>query len=177
MTPPSSRLQFENNSARMHTRSLLPLALLAMSPAVAQQPRKLTLSQAEQTALSNHPRISSASLLAEVAKSGITEARAPLYPQLSGNFTAAAADHSSTLAAGTIQTSSLYSRVAAGVALSQLITDFGRTANLTESAKLRAGAQEQIVGSTRSAILIEVDQAYYQALAADTVLKVSQAVV
>jgi outer membrane protein len=67
--------------------------------------------------------------------------------------------------------------VAAGVTVSQLITDFGRTANLAESAKLRAAAQEQVVGNTRAAILIEVNQAYYQALAADTVLKVAQAVV
>ncbi len=67
--------------------------------------------------------------------------------------------------------------MAAGVTVSQLVTDFGRTANLAESAKLRASAQEQIVGNTRAAILIEVDQAYYQALAADTVLQVAQAVV
>jgi outer membrane protein len=87
------------------------------------------------------------------------------------------AEHNGTLAAGTVQTSSLYSRVAAGVTISQLVTDFGRTANLGEAAKLRASAQEQIVSDTRAGILIEVDQAYYQALVADTVLKVAQAVV
>jgi outer membrane protein len=76
-----------------------------------------------------------------------------------------------------VQTSSLYSRVAAGVTVSQLISDFGRTANLAGAAKLRASAQEQIVGNTRAAILIGVEQAYYQALAADTVQKVAQAVV
>jgi outer membrane protein len=135
------------------------------------------LAQAEQVALRNHPRISSVSLLAQAAKSVVTEARAPLYPVLSGNFTGVAAQHSSTLAAGTVQTSSLYSRVAAGVTVSQLITDFGRTTNLGESAKLRASAQEQITEDTRAAILIEVDQAYFQALAADTVLRVAQAVV
>jgi outer membrane protein len=165
----------------MQKRPLLTIALLAVGPtarlAIAQAPKRLTLSQAEQIALRNHPRISSASLLAEAAKSVITEARSPLYPVLSGNFTSVAAEHNSTLAAGTVQTSSLYSRVAAGITVSQLITDFGRTANLAESAKLRASAQEQVVGNTRAAILIEVDQAYYQALAADTVLKVAQAVV
>ena len=67
--------------------------------------------------------------------------------------------------------------MAAGITVSQLITDFGRTANLAESAKLRASAQGQIVGNTRAAILIEVDQAYYQALGAETVLRVAQAVV
>lgn len=144
---------------------------------MAQSPQRLTLAQAEQIALRNHPRVSSASLLAGAAKSGITEARARLYPVLSGDLTSVAAEHSSTLAAGVVQTSSLYSRVAAGAAFSQLITDFGRTANLAESAKLRASAQEQIVGNTRAAILIEVDQAYYQALAADMVLRVAQAVV
>jgi outer membrane protein len=165
----------------MQKRPLLTIALLAIGPtgrlAMAQSPKRLTLSQAEEIALRNHPRISSASLIAEAAKRVITEARAPLYPVLSGNFTGVGAEHNSTLAAGAIQTSSLYSRVAAGVTVSQLITDFGRTANLSESAKLRASSQEQIVGNTRAAIRIEVDQAYYQALAADTVLKVAQAVV
>jgi outer membrane protein len=151
--------------------------VLAAPLAMAQASRKLTLSEAEQTALRNHPRIASASLLAESAKSVITEARAGLYPMLSGNLTSVGAEHNTTLAAGTVQTSSLYSRVAAGVTVSQLISDFGRTANLADAAKLRASAQEQIVGNTRAAILIGVDQAYYQALAADTVQKVAQAVV
>jgi outer membrane protein len=180
MIPPSSRLPFEKNQARMQKRPFLTIVLLALSPveplATAQPPKKLTLSEAEQIALRNHPRISSASLVAQAAKSVVTEARAPLYPMLSGNFTSVGAEHNTTLAAGTVQTSSLYSRVAAGVTVSQLITDFGRTSNLTETAKLRAAAQEQIVGNTRAAILVEVDQAYYEALAADTVLKVAQAV-
>jgi outer membrane protein len=164
----------------MRTQLTLAVVSLGISVfgniAIAQLP-KLTLAQAEQVALRNHPRIGSASLLAEAAKSAITEARAPLYPVLSGNLTGVVAQHSSTLAAGTVQTSSLYSRVAAGVTVSQLVTDFGRTASLAESARLRASAQEQITGDTRAAILIEVDQAYFQALAADTVLRVARAVV
>jgi outer membrane protein len=165
----------------MQTRPFLAIALLAISQgarlAVAQAPRRLTLSEAEQIALHNHPRISSANFLADAAKSIVTESRAPLYLSLSGNVTSVGAEHNSTLAAGTVQTSSLYSRVAAGVTLTQLITDFGRTSNLVESAKLRAAAQQQVVENTRAAILIAVDQAYYQALAADTVLRVAQAVV
>jgi outer membrane protein len=66
--------------------------------------------------------------------------------------------------------------VAAGLTIGQLITDFGRTSNLVETAKLRESAQEQLVGNTRATILIEVQQAYYRALAADSVLKVAQAV-
>jgi len=160
----------------MWNRTLLTLAISAVAMAQA-PPKKLTLAEAEQLAIRNHPRIQSAGFLAEAAKAVVTEARSPLYPIVSGAFTSAAAQHSSTLAAGTIQTSSLYSRVAAGITVTQLVTDFGRTTNLAESAKLRASAQQQLIGNTRAGILIEVDQAYYQALAADTVLRVAQAVV
>jgi outer membrane protein len=164
-------------------KKLVSLAVLiiiigiTMQMAQAQTLRRLTRTEAEQIALRNHPRISSANLVAEAAKSVVTEARSPLYPLASGNFTAVGAEHNSTLSAGTVQTSSLYSRVAAGITVSQLITDFGRTSSLAESAKLRASAQEQLAGNTRAAILIDVDEAYYQALAADAVLRVSQAVV
>ena len=165
----------------MLKRSLLAISLMAVCPAgrfaVAQSLKRLTLAEAEQMALRNHPRIGSANLAAQAAKSAVTEARAPLYPLLAGNFTGVGADHDTTLSAGAVQTSSLYSRVAAGVTVSQLVTDFGRTSNLAAAARLRSSAQEQIVANTRAAVLIEVDQAYYQALAADTVLKVAQAVV
>ena len=152
------------------------LAAVAGSLA-AQAPARLTLDNAEKIALRNHPRIQSANLVAQAAKSAVTEARAPFYPTVAGNFTNVGAEHNSTLAAGTIQTSSLFSRVAAGLTVSQLVTDFGRTSNLAESAKLRASAQEQLTGNARAIIVSQVDQAYYEALAADTVLKVSQAVV
>jgi outer membrane protein len=154
-----------------------PLALALLCACIASgQAKPLTRSEAEQLALRNHPRIESANLLSGAAKSVVTEARSGLYPQISGSLTGVGAEHSSTLAAGTLQTSSLYSRVAAGVTVSQLVTDFGRTKNLTESAKSKALAQNQIVGNTRAQILIEVDQAYYQQLAADSVLNVAKAV-
>jgi outer membrane protein len=165
----------------MQKRSLLAIALIATGPFARhamsqQQARKLTLSQAEEVAIRDHPRVGSANLNAEAAKSVVAEARAGLYPFLAGNVTSVGAEHNSTLAAGTVQTSSLYSRVAAGIAVGQLLADFGRTANLVASAKLRAAAQQQNLGNTRAEIVIEVDRAYYQALAADSVLKVAQAV-
>lgn len=143
----------------------------------AQVSKRLTLTEAEQLALQNHPRIASANLLTEAAKAVVTETRAPLYPLLSGNATAVAAQHGSTLAVGTIQTSSLFSRTAFGVSLTQLITDFGRTSNLIGAAKLHVSAQEHVEANARSEVIAAVDQAYYQALAADSVLKVANAVV
>jgi outer membrane protein len=151
----------------------VPLFLLSLCDA---QPKKLTLAEAEDLAFRNHPRVASASLIASAARMGIIEARAPLSPQVSGNLTGVAAEHGSTLAAGTIQTSSLYSRIAAGVTVSQLITDFGRTGNLVASAKARAEASDRNAANVRASIRIVVDQAYYEALAAQSVLKVAQAV-
>jgi outer membrane protein len=55
------------------------------------------------------------------------------------------------------------------------VTDFGRTGNLSETARLRAEAQNRNVNNTRAQVLLEVEQAYYQELAADNVLRVAQA--
>ncbi len=149
---------------------------LSISTLALAQAKKLTLADAENLALRNHPRAASAALIAAAARMGVVEARAPFSPQVSGAFTGVAAEHGSTLSAGTIQTSSLYSRIAAGITVSQLITDFGRTGNLVASAKARATAQDQNAANVRASIRIVVDQAYYEALAAGSVLKVAQAV-
>src|SRR5580698_3570496 len=119
MTPLSLSPWHKKSPARMRMRCLLTVALLSMGLAAAQSPKKLSLAEAEQIALRNHPRIASASLVAQAARSAIAESRAPFYPFVAGNFTSVAADHSTTLAAGAVQTSSLYSRVAAGVTISQ----------------------------------------------------------
>jgi outer membrane protein len=160
---------------------LLIAATLAYSQfATAQSPsgaaQSITLDQARQMALKNHPRIASSGLYAESTHAVIQQARATLYPQVAGAFTSAAADHGTTLAAGILQTSSLYSRVAAGVNVTQILTDFGRTASLVDSAKLRASAQDRAVNDTRAQVLLEVSSAYYQALAARRVLEVAEAV-
>jgi outer membrane protein len=144
---------------------------------VAQPPQSLTLDQAREIALRNHPRIQSAGLIAEAANAAVTQARAPYYPTLAGNFTGAGAQSGTTQSAGALTTSSLYSRVASGIALGQMVTDFGRTAGLAATARLRAGAQARNVVNTRAQVVLEVSQAYYQALAADSVLKAAQAAV
>jgi outer membrane protein len=57
----------------------------------------------------------------------------------------------------------------------QLITDFGRTGSLVETAKLRSAARNEDVNNTRAQVLLEVQEAYYQALAAQAVRTVAQA--
>ena len=58
--------------------------------------------------------------------------------------------------------------------MSQLITDFGRTHNLVLSAQSNAKAQLESERATELDITLTVDQAFYQALTAQAVLKVAQ---
>jgi len=148
---------------------------LICTSARAQAPVTVSLIEAQQIALRNHPRIASAGLTAQASGFAIKEVRAAYYPILSGNVTGVGSERNSVLTAGAVNTSSIYSRAASGVVANQLLTDFGRTAALEQSAKLRKDSDDQSVRNTRAAVLVEVRQAYYQALEADSVLKVAKA--
>jgi outer membrane protein len=141
----------------------------------AQAAPAVSLTQAQEIAVRNHPRIASAALSAQAGEAVIKEVRSAYLPTLSGNVTGVGSEHSSVLSAGAVTTSSIYNRAAAGVVANQLLTDFGRTASLEQSAKLRNASQNQNVTDTRAQVLVEVQQAYYQALASESVLKVAQA--
>jgi outer membrane protein len=141
----------------------------------AQTPAVLSLSRAQEIALRNHPRIGSATFTAQATASVVNEVKSAYYPTVSANFTGVGAEHDSTLTAGAVTTSSIYSRTGTGLVASELITDFGRTSSLSRSAVLRNAAQNQNVTNTRAQVLSEVQQAYYQALSAESVLKVARA--
>lgn len=81
------------------------------------------------------------------------------------------------MSAGALQTSSLYSRLASGVAVSQLVTDFGRTASLTQSASLKREAQASNGLAVRDLVLLQVEQAYFEALGGTAALRAAQAAV
>jgi len=149
-------------------------AVLLCRSAWAQTPA-ISLQQAQEIAVKNHPQIASAALAAQASGFAVQETRAAYYPTLSANATGIGSQHNSVLSAGAVTTSSIYSRASTGVVASQLLTDFGRTASLEQSAKLRNGSQNQRVIATRAQILAEVREDYYQTLAAESILKVAQA--
>ena len=158
------------------TLKSIPFWVVAIGlSAYGQQSPTLTLQEAEDLAIKNHPRIAAASLNADAARAIVPQARSALLPVISGNLTSVGADRDTAIAAGTLQTSGLASRAATGIGFSQLITDFGRTAKLVDVARLRAAAQKQNTSATRAQVLLQVDQAYYAVLSAESVLKVAQA--
>ena len=148
--------------------------LVCVSGLWAQAPATVSLAQAQELAARNHPLIASAALTAQAGESAVKEVRAARYPTVAGNITGVGAEYGSTLSAGALTTSSIYNRAASGVVATQLLTDFGRTKSLEESAKLRNASQDQNVNNVRAEVLIEVQQAYYQALASESVLNVER---
>ncbi len=134
----------------------------------------LTLAQAEQMAIKNNPHISVARLLALAQAQVTREVRSVEMPTAEGALTAVDAHDNSRITAGVLNNPIVYNRAAGGLTVSQLITDFGRTHNLVRSAQSSAKAQLENERATELDIKLTVDQAFYQALTAQAVLRVAQ---
>jgi outer membrane protein len=143
-------------------------------PAAAPGSPRLTLQDAESAAVRQHPQISAALLNAAAANQVTIETHAASLPTFYGSLTAAGAIHNSNLTAGNLNSSAIYNRLASGITGSQLLTDFGRTAALTTSARQRAEALQDNAQATRANVLLQVDVAFYAALRAQNVLIVAQ---
>ncbi|MDP9169886.1 MAG: TolC family protein [Acidobacteriota bacterium] len=153
-----------------------PLFVLAFcAVAAAQQPPlPLTLAAAEKLAIRNNPALASAQFIARAVAQGPAEARSALLPNAFGSVTAVGADDGSRIAAGALNNPVLYSRLGTGVTINQLVTDFGRTSNLVQSARFRADAENRYAQSVDANIIVQTDRAYYAILRAQSVLTVAQ---
>jgi outer membrane protein len=171
-TPPASTPQ---SAVPVQTENL-PQNGPGTNPAAKSQPIALTLAAAEDRALKNQPRLLAAQFRAQAAGKRITESRSAYFPQAFGNLTAVEANGDSAVAAGAITTSSISTRAAGGVSLVQMITDFGHTSNRVQSARFEAKAADQDQESTRQITLMQVQEAYFAAQAAESVLRTAQAV-
>jgi len=135
---------------------------------------QLTRRQAEQLAIKNNPRISVSRLLALAQHQAVREARSAELPTAVASVTAVDAQDASRISAGTITASRLFEHAGAGANLSQLITDFGRTNNLIAAAKLEQKAQDANATATENDIVIATDQAFYNALEAQSLYQVAK---
>lgn len=134
----------------------------------------LTRTEAEQLAIKNNPRVSVGRLLALAQHQVYRETRAAALPNFNGAITAVDANEGSRIGAGSLTASRLLEHAGGGVTLNQLITDFGRTANLVSSSKLREKAENANALATTEDIVLATDQAFYNALQAQALLKVAQ---
>jgi outer membrane protein len=144
---------------------------------IAQPPERLTLEQARELAVANHPAIAAQRFSAEAAAERPVQTGAARYPTVTGNFTGAGAPENTRLAAGNLNNPVIYSRVATGLSVNQLLFDFGRTSKLMRSERTASVAAEVEVDVARQNVLLEVDRSYFAALRAGALVKVAEATV
>ncbi len=151
---------------------LLPAVYL---PVPAQTPGPpLSLQDARAIALKNHPQVLAAQAGYLRTDQFIREARSAYYPTVNGEVTGAQANLSARLGAGALNDPRMFNHFGSGLALSQLITDSGRTPNLVANARLQAQASRTNYQATRYDVILAVDQAYYEVLLAQQLVKVAQ---
>ena len=134
----------------------------------------LSLQEAEALALRNNPQISVARLNALASQQVTREVRSNLWPTATGEITGVDAQSGRRITAGALNNPVIYERAAAGVMVTQLITDFGRTSNLISSADYAAKAENENAIATKEQILLAVNQAFFNGLQAQAVLTVAQ---
>ena len=152
----------------------MPPALTNTQQLPAPSGPKLTLADAERMAIQHNPNVSIAHLLQLAQTQVARETRSAEFPLAVGNLTAVGAHENSRITAGALNNPTIYDRAAGGLTVAQLLTDFGRTHNLVKSAKSNAKAQLEMEQATVEDITLAVDQAFYQALTAQSVLRVAQ---
>jgi outer membrane protein len=134
----------------------------------------LTLKQAEEIALKNHPEIQSSQYAALASQQEVREQLSNYYPTVYGSITGTVADRDSRLGSGYITTSALYNKFGQGVTVDQLITDSGRTPNLVASARLQARAAEQNLQATKYDVLLAVNHAFFEVQRAQALERVAE---
>jgi outer membrane protein len=135
---------------------------------------RLSITDAEAIALKNNPTISVARLTAMASHQVTREVRSNLWPQTSADLTGVDSHDNSRISAGGLNNPIIYSRAAAGLTVTQLITDFGHTTNLVASARFHEQAEDQNALSTKEQVLLAVNQAFYGALQTHAVLRVAE---
>lgn len=163
-------------------------SILNAAPACADPPMRLTLESARQLAVQNSPALQAAGYTARAAGRVVAEKKSAYFPQLGAAATSVGVDTadskvnrngveqqlSSYVTAGALNTSTLFSRTAAGVELTQLVTDFGKTVNLVKSAKASFRAAQERTNSVQATVLLNVTEAFYRTLQTQITVQIAQ---
>jgi outer membrane protein len=166
--PAAAQAPLQLSRAFQAAQQTPPLAPAAAAP-------RLTLREAHDLALKNHPRLFAAQDESLARQQAVREQRSVYYPTISGAVTGAQGNDNARIGAGGgLSASRLFDRLGEGFVLTQLITDSGHTSNLIESSKLAAQAGEQGYQMTREDVLLASDHAFYATLRAQATLRVAQ---
>jgi outer membrane protein len=172
--PPSSLTALlQQDTATMPATTAQTLANAGGNQGADARPR-LIQADAEKMAIKNNPRVTVARLLALAQHQVVRETRAAELPTATASITAEDAENGSRISAGSLTASRLFEHAGAGGGFTQLITDFGKTSNLVASSKLQEKAQDANALATTEDIVLAADQAFFNALEAQALLRVAQ---
>ncbi|MGB8356196.1 MAG: TolC family protein [Chthoniobacteraceae bacterium] len=157
----------------------LSTCVLAAGEQKEPAPVVLDIAKAESIALRYAPKIGAAYFKAEASKQQIVEARADLFPQITGIVSLAGANTSNSTditrisASGGLNNPSVYNRESNGVTITQLITDFGRTSNLISATRYQSLSEQEKTRLARAEVILLVDATYFKILGAQALLQVA----
>ncbi|MGC1784545.1 MAG: TolC family protein [Acidobacteriaceae bacterium] len=137
-------------------------------------PDRLTIGEAEQIAIRNNPRVRVGQLLARAQHQVYRQTRSAYLPQLEGGAVGSDAASGSRFSFDELRSSRLITHAGGGLDFHQLITDFGHTSNLIASSKLYEKAQNANALASRLDVVLVTDQAFYNALEAQALIKVAE---
>lgn len=137
-------------------------------------PDRLTIADAQRIAIANNPRIRVGQLLARAQHQVFRETRSVYLPHLEGGAVAAGAGDGSRFSFDDLRTTRLITHVGGGLDFHQLITDFGHTSNLIAASRLYEKAQNSSAQASQLDVVLIVDQAFYNTLEAQALVKVAQ---
>jgi outer membrane protein len=135
-------------------------------------PVALTLSQALEQALRNHPSLQQALALVEAQEYGVTISTAPRYPQFSFNASAAQSGTQGQPGGTSVVRTGLQKSYGYGISLSQQIFDFGRTHHSIKLSELQLSSTRLDYLQARQTVLNAVVQAYFNLLQQDQAVTV-----
>ncbi|MES2594379.1 MAG: TolC family protein [Verrucomicrobiota bacterium] len=161
----------------MNRITLLLACLPLLAAHAGEKPQKLSLREARVLVLQRHPRINAADFTARAVEEIVNQNRAAYLPQVQGTLAGVITSESQggvRASTDALQLAGIYDRASGALNVTQLITDFGRTTNLTASSRLRAEAEAQNAQTTRAQILLETDAACYAILQAQALLDVAE---
>lgn len=150
------------------------VAVISGSGPIDSVPQQLTLREAEQIAVRNNPRIQVSQLLARAQHQVYRATRSAYLPQVEGGAVGARAADGSRFTFDGLRSTRLLTHVGGGLDFHQLITDFGHTSNSIAASKLQEKAQNSNALASRLDIILMTDQAFYNTLEAQALVKVAQ---
>jgi outer membrane protein len=184
LSPIQSSTKATSSKTSRTVRSATPPPNVTEGP-----PKRLSLKEAESIALRKAPILASSYFNAQAAKDVVKEVRSQFFPQIQGDIEAVGTANAIRNAfggnnnvvpeirlgaSGGLNNSLILSRESQGFNITQMIFDFGRTANLTAAAQLDALSQAQKTQLVRAQVVYRVDRAYLNVLKAEALMNVAQ---